>query len=83
MMCLWASYEKKYEKNSFLCIFKNKWKKESDPKLNPDPESDPDPFVSSTDLGIRIRTKIKRIPNTVKKVLEKKCCLLTKNLSIF
>jgi hypothetical protein len=36
--------------------------------LGPDPESelepDPDPLVRGTDWGIRIRTKMSRIPNT-------------------
>ncbi len=37
-----------------------------DPELNPDPELDPDPvpLARGTDPGIRIRTKMSRIPNT-------------------
>jgi hypothetical protein len=34
--------------------------------LDLDPEPDPDPLVSGTDPGIRIRTKMSRIPNTGK-----------------
>jgi hypothetical protein len=52
MMCLWASYKKKYEKNIFFASF-NQWRKESDPELDPEP-----------DPGIRIRTKMSRIPST-------------------
>jgi hypothetical protein len=33
-------------------------------KKKSDPELDPDPLVRGTDPGIRIRTKISRIPNT-------------------
>ncbi len=36
MMCLWSSYKKKYYKN-FFGILKIKKRKESDPKLDPDP----------------------------------------------
>jgi hypothetical protein len=32
--------------------------------LDPDPELDPDSLVKGTDPGIRIRTKMSRIPNT-------------------
>ncbi len=35
-------------------------RKESDPEFDPDP----DPLVKGTDSGIRIRTKMTRIPNT-------------------
>jgi hypothetical protein len=52
MICLWASYE-----NFFVHL-----RKESDLEL--DPESDPDPLVRGTDPGIRIRTKMSRVPNT-------------------
>ncbi len=41
--------------------------KESDPELDPDPPElgpDPNPLVRGTDPGIRIRTKMSRIPNT-------------------
>ncbi len=38
----------------------------ADPELDleSDPEPDPDPLVEGTDMGIRIRTKMSRIPNT-------------------
>jgi hypothetical protein len=64
MMCLWASYKKKNEKNIFFASLKSiKSLKESDPELGPDP----DPLVRGTDPGIRIRipNKMTRIPNTV------------------
>jgi hypothetical protein len=35
-----------------------------DPDPEPDPELDPDALVRGTDPGIRIRTKMSRIPNT-------------------
>ncbi len=35
-----------------------------DPESDPDPEPDPDPLVTGTDPGIRIGTKMARIPNT-------------------
>ncbi len=58
-MYLWASYEKKMYKK--ICLHpETQWRKESDP----DPETDPDPLVRGTDPGIRIRTKLSRIPNT-------------------
>jgi hypothetical protein len=53
MMCLWVNYEKKYGKK-ICCIL----------KIDPDPELDPDPLVKGMDPGIRIRTKMSRIPNT-------------------
>jgi hypothetical protein len=39
---------------------------ESDPELDPEPDPDPDPkpLVRGTDPGIRIPTKMSRIPNT-------------------
>ncbi len=55
MMCLLASYKKKNGKNIFFA---------SDPELDPDPEPDPYPLVRGTAPGIRIRTKMSRIPNT-------------------
>jgi hypothetical protein len=39
-----------------------KSRKEKDPAL--DPESDTDPLVRGTDLRIRIRTKMSQVPNT-------------------
>jgi hypothetical protein len=36
---------------------------------DPDPETDPDPLFRGTDPGIRIRTKMSRIPNTVSQVV--------------
>jgi hypothetical protein len=57
MVCLWASYKKKYgEKNIFLHPY-YQYRKESDP------------LVIGTDPGIRIRTKMSRIPNTEKKLI--------------
>ncbi len=57
MMCLLASYgkRKKYESCE---------RKKSDLELDPDPKPDPDPLVRGTDPGIRILTKMSRIPNT-------------------
>jgi hypothetical protein len=55
MMCLWdwASYKKKkYEKEYIFFASLKSMKKELDP------------FIRGTDLGIRIRTKMSRIPNT-------------------
>jgi hypothetical protein len=38
MICVWASYKKKFE-NKFFCILKiNEVCKESDPELDPDPD---------------------------------------------
>jgi hypothetical protein len=62
MMRLWASYEKKIWKKQFFLHTSNQWRMESDPDQDPDPE--PDPLVRRTDPGIRIRTKMSRIPNT-------------------
>jgi hypothetical protein len=60
-MSLWASYKKKnMKKNIFSLHSYNQWRKESDPELDPDQ----DPLVRGTDPGIRIRTKMSRIPNT-------------------
>ncbi len=38
---------------------------EPDPELDPDQEPVPDQLVRVTDPGMRIRTKMSRIPNTV------------------
>ncbi len=59
MMCLWASKKRKYEKTYFLHPF-IQWRKKSDPEF----DQDPDPLVRGKDPGIRIRTKMSRIPNT-------------------
>jgi hypothetical protein len=61
-LCLRVSYKKKYEKNNFIFILKvtEERTKEWDSELDPDP----DPLVRGTDLRIRIRTKMSRIPNT-------------------
>jgi hypothetical protein len=53
MMYLWVSYEKKNVK--IFCFIL---------KINEKKESDPDPLVRGADPGIRIRTKMSRIPNT-------------------
>ncbi len=56
MMYLWASRKKKiWENNILFCNF-NQWRKELDP--------DPDALVRDMDPGIRIHTKMSRIPNT-------------------
>jgi hypothetical protein len=56
MMCLWASYKKKYEeKNIFFASLYSK----SDPDLDPDP----DLLFIGTDPRIRIRSKMTRILN--------------------
>ncbi len=52
MMCLWASYAKKYEKKFVLASLKTmKKRKESDPELDPDLDQNPDPLVR----GVKIR----------------------------
>jgi hypothetical protein len=60
MMCLWASYKK--EKKIFFVASLKSMKK----------ESDPDRLVRGADPGIRIRTKMSRIPNTEVFYLEQK-----------
>jgi len=79
MMCLRASYKKKYENKYFFCILKINEERSwiwswirirsgvgsgFDPELDPDSDPDPDPVVKGTFPGIRIRTKSSRIPNT-------------------
>jgi hypothetical protein len=68
MMCLWASYKKKnMEKLKMMCLWASYKKKIWNfffASPDPDPTPEPDPLVRGTDPGIRIRTKILRIPNT-------------------
>jgi hypothetical protein len=52
-------------------------KKESEPELNPDPE--PESLVRGTDPGIRIRTKMLRIP-TLLEIIDVICKTLNKNV---
>jgi hypothetical protein len=47
-------------KEKFFFASLKSMRKESDPEFDPDP----DPLVKGTDSGIRIRTKMTRIPNT-------------------
>ncbi len=57
IMCLLVSYMKKnMKKKNYFLHPQSHWRKELDP--------DPDPLVKSADPGIRIRTKMSRIPNT-------------------
>ncbi len=73
------------KKNNFFASLKSLKKEsdpELDPEVDPelDPEPDPlirctdpdpeqDPLVRGTDPGIRIRTKMSRIPNTARKAV--------------
>jgi hypothetical protein len=54
MMCLWASYKKKYKKYIFFASLYSK----SDPEMDPDPDADL--LVRGTYPRIRIRSKMTR-----------------------
>ncbi len=58
-MRLRISYKKKNKEIFFLNPW-SRWRKQSDPEL----DLDPDPLVGGTDPRIRILTKMSRIPNT-------------------
>jgi hypothetical protein len=60
-------------KKYFFCIVKT-----SDLELDPDPDPDPDPLVRGTDPGIRIRTKMSRIPNTGEEYFHSFCLFINK-----
>jgi hypothetical protein len=57
MMWMWVSYKKNIKKYLFFISLKSL-------KKGVGSGPDPDPLVRGTDLEIRIRTNMSRIPNT-------------------